>query len=51
MSADCETCNGTGWITLADWDGSGYDVDCPDCDGPPLHPDDDGSYPGVEVPF
>ena len=28
----CPTCNGEGYVTCVDYDGSGYDQACPDCD-------------------
>jgi hypothetical protein len=27
---DCRYCRGTGWITCVDYDGSGYEIACPE---------------------
>ena len=30
--ATCQYCNGTGWIICVDYDGSGYETGCTECD-------------------
>ena len=43
----CKLCHGTGWVTLVDHDGSGYDTACPNGCPTTVQPLDDNA----EVPF
>lgn len=49
----CSTCNGDGTVTSVDYDGSGYEQACPDCDGGiqvnGVTPS--GDSPDVEAPY
>lgn len=51
----CSTCDGDGFVTCVDYDGSGYEQACPDCDGGILVngviPSGDSPHPDDETPY
>jgi transcription elongation factor Elf1 len=51
----CSTCGGTGLVECVDYDGSGYEQACPDCDrGFQVNgviPAGDDPVPDEEAPF